>query len=151
GLRALQAQQQQTDRALESLKEPMKSLVDAAPEAIATRLLELGGYLGRLPDIRAQLSAENTTITKTQVNDYYNRLLDTATSLFDTQARIVPDVTASQGGIAATALFRATDLMSRETETISTALAAHSLSPDDYARFTNIVGSYRSELDKTAP
>jgi len=60
--------------------------------------------LDQLPGIRSTI--DSGTAGHQRVYDFYNGLLDSAIDLFDTQARVVPDVTATQGGIAATEIFR---------------------------------------------
>ncbi|HEY4455115.1 MAG TPA: nitrate- and nitrite sensing domain-containing protein [Pseudonocardiaceae bacterium] len=149
GLDQLHAQETQTDDGLAQMKTAAASALSSAPQAIVTRLNALNGYLNQLQGIRAQIDAR--TISSAQVYTFYNSLLDSATSLFDTQARIVPDVDAAQGGIEATSLFRATDEMSRASSLISTALVTGSMSAQDHLDFTNLVGAYHGELDKTVP
>jgi signal transduction histidine kinase len=149
GLSALQAQQQQTDQILTGLQDPMKSSIAMAPASIKPSLTALSSDIAGLPAIRAQVMSR--TISKAQVTDYYNRLLDTAWTVFDTQAHVVPEVVTSQGGSAAAAVFRATDQLSRETSLVSSAFATQTFSPDDYLLFTQLAGSYQSALQQTAP
>ncbi|AHH96253.1 nitrate- and nitrite sensing domain-containing protein [Kutzneria albida] len=149
GLRALHDQQQQTDQALTSMKTAITAILDNAPDEVVQRVRTLNTSLDQLPRIRS--AVDTGGIDRTQVYAFYNTLLDAATSLFDTQARIVPDVTATQGGIAATSVFRASDLMSRASSVISGAFSTSQLSTADHLDFTSLVGSYHAELDKTAP
>jgi signal transduction histidine kinase len=148
-LTELHVQQQQTDDALRSMRSAMNDIMSNAPAAVVDRVQKLNAALDQLPQIRSRVDSGG--IDRNQVYTYYNNLLDTATGLFDTQARIVPDVTATQGAIAATSLFRSADLMSRETSVISAAFASGQFSPQDQLAFANLVGSYHSELDKTIP
>lgn len=149
GRQTLHAQQKQTDDGLAGMKAAAASVLSGAPQAVLDRFNALNGHLNQLPEIRARIDAG--TISVQQVYVFYSNLLDAATNMFDTQARIVTDVDAAQGGIGATSVFRATDLMSRASSLISTALVAGSLSAEDHLQFTNLVGSYHGELDKTAP
>lgn len=149
GLRSLHDQQQKTDQALASMKTALNAIMQNAPDAVVERVRALNTSLDQLPRIRA--SIDTGGVDKTQAYAFYNTLLDSATSLFDTQARIVPDVTATQGGIAATSVFRAADLMSRAGSLITGGFASNTLSAADHLDFTSLVGSYHAELDKTAP
>ncbi|HEV3361036.1 MAG TPA: nitrate- and nitrite sensing domain-containing protein [Pseudonocardiaceae bacterium] len=149
GTQQLHEQEKQTDDGLAAMKTAATSALANAPQAILTRFNTLNGYVNQLTGIRAQVDAR--TIGVQQVYDFYNGLLDAATNLFDTQARVVPDVNAAQGGIEATSLFRATDEMSRAASLISTALATGSLSPENHLAFVNLVGAYHGELTKTVP
>ncbi|MBO0870737.1 MAG: sensor histidine kinase, partial [Micromonosporaceae bacterium] len=72
------------------------------------------------------------------------------TDLFDTQARVVPDVTATQGGIAAVETFRASDLMSRAGSIITGAFGSDALDRDDYLLFVSLVGAYHADLADVA-
>jgi signal transduction histidine kinase len=149
GLGTLQAQQQQTDQVLAGLQGPMKSSIASAPDSIKPSLDALAAGLGGLPEIRAQVISR--TISKGQVTDYYNHLLDNAWNAFDAQAHAVPEVNTSQGGSAAAAVFRATDQLSRETSLVSSVFATQTFSPDDFLQFTQLAGSYQSALNQTAP
>src|SRR5439155_1749831 len=82
---------------------------------------------------------DSGTADRQRVYGFYNGLLDSATSLFDTQARVVPDVIATQGGIAATDTFRASDLMSRAGSIITGAFGSRTLSEHDYLEFVSLV------------
>ncbi|WP_307849763.1 nitrate- and nitrite sensing domain-containing protein [Qaidamihabitans albus] len=149
GLRDLQAQQQEIDRSLTDLREAMGPVKELVPDEIATRMQALEDSLDRLPVLRAEINLR--TISTAQVNDFYNELIDTAAGLFDAQARMVPDVTATQGGIGATEIFRAADQMSRAASLASSAYAEEGFSTQDHLRFAQLVGSYRAALDKLAP
>jgi signal transduction histidine kinase len=145
----LQLRQQETDRKLNELDRVFGPAIDSAPAEIASRMKELKADLDQLPVLRSQVNFRS--ISKAQVNNFYDGLLDTAAHLFDTQARIVPDATAVQGAIAASEVFRSTDTMSREVSLVTGAFAAGEFSPDDYLQFAQLVGAYRSELARTAP
>ncbi|PRX50965.1 signal transduction histidine kinase [Prauserella shujinwangii] len=149
GLRDLQAQQQEIDRSLTELRSAMAPVKELVPAEIADRMNDLESRLDRLPVIRAEINLR--TISPGQVNDFYNQLIDTAAGLFDAQARMVPDVTATQGGIAATEIFRAADQMSRAASLASSAYAQDGFSTQDHLRFAQLVGSYRAALTKLAP
>ncbi|HEY4017926.1 MAG TPA: nitrate- and nitrite sensing domain-containing protein, partial [Pseudonocardiaceae bacterium] len=147
GLDGLHAQEKQTDDGLAAMKIAATATLGNAPQAIVNGFNAVNGYLNQLPGIRAQVDAR--TIGVNQVYTFYNSLLDSATNLFDTQARIVPDVNAAQGGIEATSLFRATDEESRASSLISTALVTGNLSAQDHLAFVSLVGAYHGELGKT--
>jgi signal transduction histidine kinase len=149
GLPELQAQQQKSDVDLAGLRDVFASAIDSAPAEIGTKMIALRDQLNQLPVIRSQINFKS--IAKPQVNSFYNGVLDTAANLFDVQARVVPDATAVQGGITATIVFRAGDVMSRETSLVNSAFAVGSFSPDDYLQFTQLSGSYRADLDRIAP
>ncbi|WP_308290973.1 nitrate- and nitrite sensing domain-containing protein [Micromonospora sp. RL09-050-HVF-A] len=142
-------QRQQTDQLLAALRPAADSALASAPDSIVTRWETLAGLLDEMASVRSTIDSRSAN--GTGVYDFYNRLLDAATGLFDTQARIVPDVIAAQGGIAATEAFRASDLMSRAGSTIDGAFGARTLSPEDHLDFTNLVGAYHAGLTNVAP
>ncbi|WP_236796941.1 nitrate- and nitrite sensing domain-containing protein [Amycolatopsis sp. GM8] len=148
-LQELQQQQTSIDPNLASLRSAMTDAAGIAPDDIVTRIHNLEGILDQLPVIRAQVDLRSAT--KPQVNDFYNHLLDASADLFAAQARGVPDVTATQGAIDATDIFRASDQMSRAASLVSSAFAAGTFAPADHLQFAQLVGSYRGTLAKVAP
>jgi signal transduction histidine kinase len=149
GLRELHDQELQTDQSLASMKTAADAILQNAPDEVVQRLRNLNDSLAQLPRIRSAIDIRG--IDKGQVYTFYNTLLDAATSLFDTQARVLPAVTVAKGGITSASVFRATDLMSRASSLIAGGFAAGTLSNRDHLEFSILVGSYRSELDKTVP
>jgi signal transduction histidine kinase len=145
----LTARHQQTDTRLGELQTVFGPAIDSAPDQIAVRMRELKAGFDQLPVIRAQIGFK--AVSKAQVNEFYNGILDAASRLFDVQARVVPDEIAVQGAIAATAVFRSTDTMSREASLITSGYAAGTLTPDEFMQFTQLLGAYRAELAQTAP
>ncbi|MCE7011126.1 nitrate- and nitrite sensing domain-containing protein [Kibdelosporangium philippinense] len=149
GQSSMQEQQKATDEKLVALRSAFDATISNAPDEIATKVNTLKAQFEQLPVVRSQINFRS--IDRGKVNDYYNEVLDTASDLFDTQARIVPDAQAAQGGITATSTFRAGDLMSRETSLVLTAFAAKAFTPDDFVQFTQLRGFYRTELGQIAP
>ena len=149
GLTALLDQRRKTDERLTELRAAAVGALANAPDSIMTRWSTLTGYLDQLPSTRSAIDARSTTGTRAYA--FYNTLLDSATDLFDTQARVVPDVTATQGGLTATDLFRASDLMSRAGSTMDGAFAAGTLNQTNHLEFVRLVGAYHFELSNTAP
>ena len=149
GLAELQQQQQEIDTSLGALREAMETIKGDVPAEIASRMSNLESQLDQLPEMRTQINVRE--ISATEVNEYYNELIDTAAGLFDAQARTVPDVDASQNGITATGLFRAADQMSRAASLASSAFTNESFSANDHRAFSQLVGSYRSALEDLAP
>lgn len=149
GQSPLREQQKTTDEKLAALRTAFDATISTAPDEIATKVNALKDRFDKLPVLRSQISFRS--IDRGQVNDYYNGVLDTATNLFDTQARVTPDATAAHGGITATSAFRAGDLMSREASIVSTALASGTFDPDDFVQFTRLSGFYHAQLDQIAP
>jgi signal transduction histidine kinase len=142
-------QRRQTDQRLSALRAAANSALAGAPESITTRWTTLTNYLDQLPSVRSTVDSRSTS--GQHVYDSYNKLLTAATDLFDTQARVVPDVTATLGALAATDTFRASDLMSRAGSTIDGAFGARTLSPDSHLEFVSLVGAYHSALTNVAP
>jgi signal transduction histidine kinase len=149
GLQDLISQRRETDQRLTTLRTVANSALSLAPASIKTRWKALTDYLDQLPGIRSKI--DSGTADRQQVYDFYNGLLDSATDLFDTQARVVPDVTATQGGISATEIFHATDVMSRAGSIITGAFGSHTLSQADYLQFVSLVGAYHAQLADVAP
>jgi len=147
-LSTLLDQRRQTDRGLSELRTVATSALAQAPESIVTRWKRLTDYLDQLPSTRSTIDSRSAG--GQQAYGFYNELLDAATDLFDTQARVVPDVTATQGGIAATEVFRASDLMSRAGSTIDGAFASGTLGQPDHLEFARLVGTYHSSLANLA-
>ncbi|WP_281274339.1 sensor histidine kinase [Allorhizocola rhizosphaerae] len=142
-------QRRQTDRGLVELRAVAPAALARAPESIQTRWKTLTDYLDQLPSTRSTIDSRSTS--GQQAYDFYNKLLDASTALFDTQARVVPDVTATQGGIAAVEVFRASDLMSRAGSMIDGAFASGSLTPQEHLEFARLVGSYHAGLGNISP
>ncbi|MDI5979698.1 sensor histidine kinase [Amycolatopsis magusensis] len=149
GQTRLLEQQKATDEKLVVLQAAFASTISSAPDEVAAKVNALKGQFDQLPVLRSQINFRS--IDRAQVNDYYNGVLDSASNLFDTQARIVPDAEAAHGGVTATTVFRASDLMSRETSLVSAAFAAGSFAPDDFVEFTRLSGSYRTQLAQIEP
>ena len=145
----LQEQQKATDEKLGALKDAFAATISNAPDEIAAKVNALKSQFDQLPVLRSQISFRS--IDRAQVNTYYNGVMDTASNLFDTQARVVPDAEAATGGITATSVFRAGDAMSRETSLVSTAFSAGTFAPDDFAQFAQLSGTYRTQLAQIAP
>ncbi|MDG4830793.1 nitrate- and nitrite sensing domain-containing protein [Solwaraspora sp. WMMD1047] len=148
-LQVMLDQRRQTDERLAALRSAAEPALANAPDSITTRWQTLTDYLDQLPGIRTKIDSRSAS--EQEAYDFYNDLLDAATSLFDTQARVVPDVSATQGGIAATEVFRASDLMSRAGSTIDSAFGAKALNQRVYLDYVGLVGAYRSALDNVAP
>nr|WP_225958275.1 ATP-binding protein [Amycolatopsis lexingtonensis] len=145
----LQAQQKVTDEKLGTLQNAFAATISTAPDEIASKVNALKSQFDQLPVLRSQISFRS--IDRAQVNNYYNGVMDTASNLFDTQARIVPDAEAATGGITATSVFRAGDAMSRETSLVSTAFSAGTFAPDDFVQFAQLSGTYRARLAQIEP
>lgn len=148
-LRKLLDQREQTDQRIAAMRSAADEALANAPDSIITRWQALTAALDQLPSVRSTIDSRSAN--RQGVYDFYNELLDAATELFDTQARIVPDVTAAQGGIVATEAFRASDLMSRAGSMIDSAFGARALSEQDYLEFVGLVGAYHSTLTNIAP
>lgn len=142
--RALAAQRRVSDQKLNTMLARAPGALAQAPQEIKDRMADLTGYLDKVSTIRSQVDAG--TISSGSVFTFYNNLQDTAIQLFNTQARIVPDETSSQGGIAATNLYRLGDLMSRAGSQAATAFAADRFGAADYRSFAQLVGAYHSQL-----
>nr|WP_296069793.1 nitrate- and nitrite sensing domain-containing protein [uncultured Actinoplanes sp.] len=149
GLTGLLAQRRQTDERVGDLRSVGESALGRAPDSIKTRWRTLTGLLDQLPANRSAVDARSASAATAY--DFYNKVLDASTDLFDTQARIVPDAVATQGAITATDVFRASDLMSRAGSTIDGALAAGRLNQQDYLEFVRLVGAYHSALTYAGP
>lgn len=148
-LQGLLNQRQETDRRLSAMRAAADSNLANAPESITERWRNLAARLDEIPSVRSMVDSRSADGQR--VYAFYNDLLDAATGLFDTQARVVPDVTAAQGGIAATEAFRASDLMSRAGSTIDGAFGSRALGEQAYLEFVGLVGAYHSALDNVAP
>jgi signal transduction histidine kinase len=144
GLTELLDQRRQTDQRVADLLAVGDSSLGRAPDSIKTRWKSLTGLLDQLAANRSAVDARTTSTTSAYA--YYNEVLDASTDLFDAQARGVPDVTATQGGLTATDVFRASDEMSRAGSTIDGALTSGKLGQSDYLEFVSLVGSYHATL-----
>ncbi|MEQ4303987.1 nitrate- and nitrite sensing domain-containing protein [Plantactinospora sp. B6F1] len=148
-LQPLADQRQQTDQRLAELRSAASDALSAAPQSITTRWQALTDQLDQLPDVRATI--DSRTAGGPRVYDFYNGLLAAATTLFDTQARVVPDAAASLGGVTATEAFRVSDQMSRAGSTIDAAFSARALNRQSHLEFVALVGAYRAALTNIAP
>ncbi|WP_245674278.1 sensor histidine kinase [Actinoplanes rectilineatus] len=138
-------QRRETDKELAELREVADDSLGSAPASVREPWEQLVGYLDQLPDIRSAIDSESTTGAKTY--DFYNGLLDSATVLFDTQARIVPGSEATQGGITSTEIFKVSDLMSRAGSAMDAAFASGKFGRPQYLEFVSLVGAYHYQLD----
>ena len=148
-LQPLIDQREQTDQQVSEMRAAAEKALANAPQSIANRWSALSANLDRLPGIRSTI--DSGTAGHQRVYDFYNGLLDSAIDLFDTQARVVPDVTATQGGIAATEIFRSSDLMSRAGSIIVGAFSSRTLNRDDYLQFVSLAGAYHADLANVVP
>ncbi|HEY2795616.1 MAG TPA: nitrate- and nitrite sensing domain-containing protein [Micromonosporaceae bacterium] len=149
GMTSLDQQRKTTDTELATLRTVANSALSLAPASIKTRWNALTDELDQMSGIRATI--DSGTADRQRVYDFYNGVLNTATDLFDTQARVVPDVTATQGGLAGIEVFRASDLMSRAGSVVTGAYATRVFSRADYLQFVSLVGSYHSYLTDVLP
>ena len=148
GLTSLLDRRRQTDQQVIALRQAADGALGQAPQSIKTRWVDLVGYLDRLATTRS--AVDSRSMSGRDAYAFYNGLLDKATDLFDNQARVVPDVTATQGGIVATEVFRAGDLMSRAGSIIGGALASGPLTRADHLEFVRLVGAYHFALTTSA-
>jgi signal transduction histidine kinase len=149
GISGLLAQREQTGQRLGRLETVAESALRLAPESITSRWDRLTSYLDRLPTIRSTVDSRSGSLR--DVTAFYDQLLAAATDLFDTQARVVPDVNAAQGGLTATDVFRVSDAMSRAGSIIDGALGSRTLSQPDYLEFAQLVGTYHTMLTTIEP
>ncbi|WP_232667099.1 sensor histidine kinase [Pseudonocardia sp. TRM90224] len=147
--RELTARWTLTDQRLATLETAFDSTIAYAPNEIAVKMTALKGQFDYLTVLRFQISTRG--IDRAQVSSYYDGVLDTASNLFDTQARVVPDAQAAMGGLTAVAVFRSAELMSRESSLVSSALAAGVFVPESFVRYTQLLGFYRTQLAQVAP
>jgi signal transduction histidine kinase len=146
-LQPLLTQQKLSDQGLSSMQTAAGSVLAHAPQTLVDRFAALTRYIDQLPNIRGRIDAG--VATTTEVSSFYNGLLDAATDLFGTQARVVPDAAVVPGAIAATNVFHISDLMSRAGSLIAGSLASGKLNQSDYLQFTSLVGAYHSLLTTT--
>jgi len=142
-------QQRVTDERLAALEAAFDATISTAPDEIANQVTALRNQFEQLPVLRSQIILRS--IDQTQVSTYYDGVLDAAANLFDTQARVVPDAQAALGGATATSVFRATEMMSRESSLVAAAFASGTLTPESFVRFTQQSGYYRTQLTQIAP
>jgi signal transduction histidine kinase len=148
-LKELLDQRQQTDRRLSELRTAATSALGNAPDSIVSKWNALTKYLDQLANARSTVDSRSVGGQKTY--EFYNELLNAATDLFDTQARVVPNVEASLGGLAAVETFRASDLMSRAGSAIDSAFGSGTLGGPEHLQFVNLVGAYHFGLTNIAP
>ena len=148
GLSRLLDQRRQTDDRVADLLQAANGSLGQAPDSIKTRWATLTGLLDQLAPHRSAIDSRSGGLSATST--FYNSVLDSAIDLFDTQARTVPDVAAALGGLTATEVFRASDMMSRASSTIDIALTANQLSQSDYLTVVRQISSYHFALDTAA-
>ncbi|MEV4642662.1 nitrate- and nitrite sensing domain-containing protein [Actinoplanes sp. NPDC049548] len=142
-------QRQQTDTLVAGLRTAAGSVLSRAPRRIDVRWAAFSERLDRLPGIRSTIDSGRAS--RQQTSEFYDDLINAAIDLFDTQARVVPDATATQGGITATDTFRAGDLMSRAGSIISSAFGSRGLNEQDHLQFVKMVGAYHATLADAVP
>ncbi|MGP4017663.1 sensor histidine kinase [Saccharopolyspora sp. 5N708] len=138
----LLSQQRETDNSLAAMQETAGALIESAPEEIQRPMRELTGYFGRLPELRSRIASQQASVN--EVNDFYNGLFDTATRLFDVQARITPDAQTMQGALTGMEMFRGSDTFSREASLVGTALATGELTPDQFRQMVGYIDAHHA-------
>lgn len=146
---ALTAQRKISDEDLASMRSAANSALSGAPSSVKNQMAELTGQLDKLPTIRSQIDARS--VGPRAVYAFYNRLLDSATAMFHTQASIAPTEATAQGAFAATDLFRISDQMSRASSQASGGFAAGRFGAGDYLAFSKLVGGYHAQLAAVQP
>ncbi|KAA5831331.1 sensor histidine kinase [Saccharopolyspora hirsuta] len=146
---AVALQRARTDQALARARPNFDQLIVGAPQAIAGQVRTLDALLSELPERRAGMDAG--AVSRQEAFDFYNRLLAGWANLFDTQARIVPDLAASHAGLAGSEVVRAADEMSQAASLGSAALASGQFGDIDHVTFAHRVGSYHARLDTNLP
>ncbi|WP_139274141.1 sensor histidine kinase [Saccharopolyspora flava] len=141
----LRGQQRATDSALKELNEKAVPVLESAPADVIEPMNELNGYFKRLPDLRQRIAARQATVD--ELNAFYNDMFDTATRLFDVQSRITPDSEARQGSLAAVELFRASDMLSRESSMVGTVLASGQLTPAQHRELTGYIVGHHTAVE----
>ncbi|MFI6094704.1 nitrate- and nitrite sensing domain-containing protein [Lentzea sp. NPDC051213] len=149
GTAALLKQRQATDESLATMKTAFGVLAAQAPPEIVSGINSLNGLLDQLSRHRALL--ESGEKARAEIYNYYNSVLDSGAALFNTQARIVPDVETVQGALAAVQYFQAADSMSRAGSVAAGAVAAGKFTPETHREFVTLVGAYRSSLNSIEP
>lgn len=142
----------QTDVALHNMRNEMPEglLADLlTPGEVKQRTNELNAALAELPKMRQQ--ADNHQASPEELYTYYNRLIDSGSVLFGTQADEAGDRKAGHGGRVATELFMAADRYSRAASVVSMGLATEHLSPADYREFTEQRAAFRYAIDMLIP
>lgn len=140
----LTAQQQRTDAALERLNSAAAPVMDTAPAELRDPMGRLNGYFDGLADLRSRI--DSGAATPEELNGQFNDLFDTATELFDVQARITPDAETLEGALTATSLFRASDMFARESSLVTVALGSGELTPDQHRELTGYINAHRDLL-----
>ncbi|GAA3856467.1 ATP-binding protein [Saccharothrix violaceirubra] len=143
------AQHQATDRAVEEMRKAFADVASQAPQEIVDKIGALNALLDQLPQKRDQL--ESNRVSKTDVYDYYNSVLDAGDALFSVQSRVVPDAESMTNAVTAADYFRAADWMSRATSLASGALAAGSFGTEEHVEFATLVGAYHSSFTTLEP
>ncbi|GAB7046912.1 sensor histidine kinase [Catenuloplanes indicus] len=144
----LQEQRARTDAAVGELRATAEGALAAAPNSITTRWDDLVARLDQLPQQRGAIDYRATSREK--VAEFYDGILDAATSLFDEQSRVVPSKDGAIGGNTATEAFRVSDLMSRSASVIVSAYGAKSLTAEEHRTFAGLIGAYHGELDEVS-
>ncbi|RRO19962.1 histidine kinase [Saccharopolyspora rhizosphaerae] len=144
----LLGQQRATDGALQQLAEKAGPVLGSAPDHVVEPMYELNGHFERLPGMRHRIATGEVSVD--ELNAFYDAMFDTATRLFDIQSRITPDPEARQGALAAVALFRASDMLSRESSVVGTALAREELTPAEHRQLTGHIVGHRTTVATTA-
>ena len=148
GTPELDVQQNRTDQSLDQLEDVIDSVLRSAPDEVRRPLDRLSNYFDELPEMRSRIASRS--VSPTEVGTYYNGLFDAATVLFDTQARVVRDTDSMQGALAATSLFRASDLFAREAAIVNAALNSGQVDAERYRELVNYIGAYRLELQNSS-
>ncbi|MDI2032826.1 nitrate- and nitrite sensing domain-containing protein [Saccharopolyspora sp. TS4A08] len=141
------ARRVQTDRRVEGSWAGLQALADAAGPEVAAKLQSLEAQAAQLPKMRQRI--DSGQVSRTEVLDFYDRILDTGFDLFESYAHGLAD--GGQAGHAGSELLRAADQMSRATSLGTGALAAGEFTQDEHLEFAQLVGAARNVLDSELP
>nr|WP_228047174.1 nitrate- and nitrite sensing domain-containing protein [Saccharopolyspora sp. HNM0983] len=145
GTTELTEQQQRTDAALQRLNSEAAPVMESAPQELQEPMGRLNGYFDGLADLRSRI--DSGAATPDELNSQFNDLFDTATEVFDVQARITPEAETLEGAITATSLFRASDMFARESSLVTVALGSGELTPAQHRELTGYITTHHDLLE----
>ncbi len=141
------AQQQRASAAVADMRQAAEAAASSAPTGVSGAIQRLNGYFDRMPEIRARIDAGTASVD--EVVNFYNGLFDAATNVFEVQARTATETDTLQGALTGIALFRATDMMGRETTLGTAVLNEGVLSAEDHRKFAKLSDTYHAELENS--
>jgi signal transduction histidine kinase len=133
-----------TDQALGNVRQRVEPLLSRSPQFVQDRYADFTRALDDLGGLRRHV--DDKSITRPELYESYNKVVDVSVAVFDAMVRAVPDLDTAFSAAEVISLFRAAEEMSRANTLVSGAITTGTLNSADHAEFARLSGAYRQQL-----